>query len=193
MMCVLFPQYTHSGVKVDTGHDERPALLQCAWQLRLPIVPGSYEDPAFIQHGEPPYYWQVDWASRTNRMASLWFAFVGLSCTGSLLFRTKKTDELEQNTRYILSLLPFDSSRKSVVAVFQRAEMCVKFWGQHWNLTTYGRVRVLIWFKKRTYCISLWKYSSLALRIYFPLCIYLFSHSFIYLKLHSMSLNLTKS
>jgi hypothetical protein len=48
--------------------------------------------------GETLYYWQVEWASRKNRMAALWFAFVGLSCTGSLLIRTKKTYELEQNT-----------------------------------------------------------------------------------------------
>jgi len=99
--------------------------------MRLLAVAGNYDELAFTQHGEPPYYWPVDWASRMNRMAYWWFAFVGRSGTGSPLFRTKKTEELGQNSRYIFSLLPFDSLRKSVVAVSSNLQKCAQKFGAY--------------------------------------------------------------
>jgi hypothetical protein len=62
-------------------------------------------------------------------MASLWFAFVGLSSTGSVLFRTKKADEMEQNIRY--SLFPLDSLSKSVVAAPSILKKCVQKFGAY--------------------------------------------------------------
>jgi hypothetical protein len=71
--------------------------------------------------------------------------------------------------------------------VFQQAEVFVKFWGQYWNLTTYGRVRALMWFKK---CTSLHFALSTALLHYVFTFHSVFIYSLIYIL---MSLNLTKS
>ena len=78
-------------------------------------------------------------------MTSVWLFFSGVDQKGSLPIRTKNTCWTGTTKSSYFAAVPLDFLRKSVVCVFQFAEMCAKFWGLCWNLALNSSLWALKW------------------------------------------------
>jgi len=85
----------------------------------------------------------VDWAWRTNRKTSaryrsnyMWFCFMGLAQTGSLLIKRKNTCwSWTTNSKDLCHRYDWLLNEKCRVCVFHVAEVCIKYWGRCWDVT----------------------------------------------------------
>jgi len=161
MMCVLFPQCTQRLVLKQTLDTTNG---QCYFALSDNCV--------------CPLFWQVDWASRMNRMASLWFVLWDQAEQQNYCSEPRKLINWTKILDTFFSASFWPLKKKCRGCVFQLAEVCAKVWGLYWNLTTYGMVRALVWFKKCTTLHPALKVQLFGITYVLP-TLYLFVYLFI--------------